>query len=983
MNTGKSVNQEFDAVDKDVEDARLSSVAAVRLAAIVESSDDAIVAKDLNGIITDWNRGAEQIFGYTAAEMVGGSITRIIPADRLGEEDLILEQIRRGERVKHFQTVRQRKDGSLIHVSVTVSPIRDGSGKVVGASKIARNITAQKAQEEELSRMMRLYSALSQINQAIVWTPTREELFQRICKVLVELGGFRMAWIGCPEPDTPWIRPAAVYGDATGYLQEVRIRSDDRPEGRGPTGQAFQTGQPVVCGDMHHNPVTGPWRETLLKHNFHASAGFPIRRQKEVCAVLTVYSEEPWFFRDREVALLGEAAGDISFALDNFAERERRRVMEAAAENERLFSATMIESMPGIIYFYDEQGRFLRWNRNFEAVSGYNAGEISRMHPLDFFAPEERAVLAQRIAEVFAKGDSFAEASFITKDGRAIPYFFTGRRVEFEGKGCLVGMGVDISERKRAELALRESEGKLRALFEQAPLGIGVVDSNTGRFLKVNPQYCKIAGYSEAEMLALTFQEITHPDDLAADLAGMRRLQSKVVESYHMEKRYRGKDGAIVWVGLTCVPLGREAGAGRQHIAMVEDITARKRAESRLVESEQKYRELVELANSIILRWTTKGEITFMNEFGQRFFGYQAGEIIGRHLVDTLVPATESSQRDLRALMDQICADPAAFEQNVNENVRRNGERVWISWTNRVLRDAGGRVTEILSVGTDITRQRQAEAALRVLNQTLEIEVAERTKDLQAALVRAESADRIKSAFLATMSHELRTPLNSIIGFTGILLQGLAGPLNDEQNKQLGMVRGSARHLLELINDVLDISKIEAGQVELRPAAFNVKESIERVAALIRPLAEKKKLELEVFVAPDTGEAVSDRRRVEQILLNMLNNAVKFTERGGVTLRAERIPEHVFPPGAPPQPALRVRVTDTGIGIRPEDMAALFQPFRQLDAGTERQHEGTGLGLAICRKLAALLGGEISAASEWRKGSEFTLLLPAQGKPPP
>jgi len=243
----------------------------------------------------------------------------------------------------------------------------------------------------------------------------------------------------------------------------------------------------------------------------------------------------------------------------------------------------------------------------------------------------------------------------------------------------------------------------------------------------------------------------------------------------------------------------------------------------------------------------------------------------------------------------------------------------------------------LVGIIVDVTPLKETEAALR---------------DAKHA---AESADRLKSAFLATMSHELRTPLNSIIGFTGIVLQGL----------QLGMVQGSARHLLALINDVLDISKIAAGELRVSCAVFDLRALLERVVTALRPMAEMKRLTLQAQIDPEIGDMTSDGRRVEQILLNLLNNAVKFTERGEVKLCAKS-----------EDGLLRVAVSDTGVGIKSEDIAILFQPFRQIDTGLARNHEGTGLGLAISRRLAELLGGDIRVASEWGKGSVFTVTLP-------
>ena len=258
--------------------------------------------------------------------------------------------------------------------------------------------------------------------------------------------------------------------------------------------------------------------------------------------------------------------------------------------------------------------------------------------------------------------------------------------------------------------------------------------------------------------------------------------------------------------------------------------------------------------------------------------------------------------------------------------------------------------------------------AILYWNRRLAREIGLRQKiegELVEAKESAESANRVKSAFLAGMSHELRTPLNSIVGFTGILLNELAGPLNLEQKKQLKMVKGSSRHLLNLINDVLDISKIEAGELMVSCEAFSIRNMVYGVAQSLMPLAEQKGLSVSVEMAPDVDMITSDERRVRQVLINLANNAVKFTEKGTVKIRCVKGDSRI-----------KVEISDSGIGIHKDDMDKLFRPFQQLDTGTSRRYEGTGLGLSVCKRIVDVLGGNIYVESQLGMGSAFTFTLP-------
>lgn len=843
--------------------------------------------------------------------------------------------------------------------------------------EVARGYAAVHHHEAEIERLTRFYAALSQVNQSIVWSRNRDELLQRVCESLIKHGRFSLAWIGWHNPDAASLEPVAVCGDEDDYLKTFKVFTDDRPEGQGPIARAFRAGRHYVSNDVLRDPASKPWLHELQNRRLRSAVFLPLRQEGAIVGMLCVYAHETDVFQERELALLQEAATDITFALDNLQRDEERRIAEAEAENERRFSATMIDSMPGILYFYDTAGRFLRWNRNFEQASGYSGTEIARMHPLDFFAAEDRPLLEARIGEVFEKGESSVEAPFLNKAGTTTPYFFTGRRVEYDGRTCLLGVGIDITDRLKAEAALRESEKRYRTTLDGIMEGCQLIGFDW-RYLYLNDVAAVHNRRPNDELLGRTMTEIWPGIEGSTVYALLRRCMENRV-ACHEEAEFNFPDGSSAWFDVRVQPVPEGI------FVLSIDVTARRQAEKALHETQSR---LVTVVNNL-------REGLIMAEPGSDFLEWNPAALGILGFAD--VEEGRRRQHEFRDMFSLHTLDgqeippddwPLArvrrgetFER-LELVVRRRGEE-WmriLSYFGGQAHYAEGRSLAFITL-RDITLRKEAEKVLRESHGLLEQQVTQRTEELRAALVRAEAADRLKSAFLATMSHELRTPLNSIIGFTGILLQQLAGPLNEEQNRQLGMVRGSARHLLELINDVLDISKIEAGELTMKHDRFDLREAMVGVCQSVQPMAQKKQLELALpEIDPALDVMTGDRRRVEQVLLNLLNNAVKFTDRGRVILRAEKVAAFVCPGQSDPVPAVRLTVTDTGIGIRAEDQACLFQPFRQIDTGLTRLHEGTGLGLAICRRLTELMGGTIEVASEWGRGSTFTVILPLRPK---
>jgi PAS domain S-box-containing protein len=621
-----------------------------------------------------------------------------------------------------------------------------------------------------------------------------------------------------------------------------------------------------------------------------------------------------------------------------------------------------------VILLLDETGCILDVNESAERLYGYSRDELLGMTVLDLRDPDpqERARAQAQIAAVRESGALLFEARHRRRDGTTFPVEVSSGRVEAEGQRYVQSVVRDISERKAQEARIAQlaaerdrTLAQLQLQFERMPIGCVVTGPGLSR-LQVNPAFEQMFGYAQSELEGPNPSDLIIPAELRAELAERLAPLATGDATITLVHENLTRDGRRITCRWYNTPLRGPDGAFLGVLAMCEDITDRLAAERALRESEERFRALAEVAPVGIFRTDALGRSIYMNRRWTEISGMPEAEALGEGWKQAV------HREDLAAVLARL---GEALGGRASQMEFRFGGRggAW-KWTLGQAvpeRDEAGRVKGTVGTVTDITDLKLAQIEIEEARRLLEQRVVERTQELVAAKERAERADSVKSSFLSMMSHELRTPLNSILGFTDVILQRFAGPLTAEQERQLGIVRDSSLHLLALINDVLDISRIEAGQLRLEIGPVDLPDLLRRRMQAFEAQASAKGLALECRTAGGLGVIQSDAKRIAQIVTNLLSNAVKFTERGRVTLDARATGQGV-----------EIEVGDTGHGIAPDELPLLFTAFEQLATTRRGNKDGTGLGLAISRHLARALGGDISVASTPGQGSRFTLRLP-------
>jgi len=734
----------------------------------------------------------------------------------------------------------------------------------------------------------------------------------------------------------------------------------------------------------------------------------------------------------RMQSLKGGALIVVTGALLFFLLRREVRILEGRdrlmrdIEQHLSLRSTALESAANAIVITDREGRITWVNPAFTRLTGYTAAEAIGRNPRLLKSGQHDPAFYRKMWETILAGQVWhGELVNRRKDGRLYHEEQTITPVR-HADGTIshfIGIKQDISERTQRDRALRESEAKFRDLVEKTSDWVWEIDERN-RYTYASPRVRDILGYAPEELLGKTPFDLMPKEEAARVAELFAPIAADKKPFVLLDNVCLHKDGRPVVVETSGTPIFDGRGVFRGYRGMDRDVTRRRRAEQALAERTRQLESVRAVSEEIARELDLTSLLDLVHRRAAELVGARRGAIllwdeVNQCLVTRAWHGYESWVSDVRLRLGEGVAGVVAERREgliVNDYracpyahplfLERSLDAAVLCepllYRDRLLGAIilAGSPGDRQFTGEDlrVLRLFAVQAAIAIENARLyqeirqhaamlEERVQERTAELEEARAQAEEASRHKSEFLANMSHELRTPLNSIIGFAQLLQEQHAGPLTEKQARYAGHIQDAGLHLLDLVNDILDLTKVEAGKLGLQCEVLPVAPLLEEVQVIARTLANKKDQAFELRVQPALPPLRSDPVRFKQICLNLLSNAVKFTPRGGrITLTARQVTEERRPDGeaasrpSSPVPCLEIRVSDTGMGIKRDDLPRLFQEFTQLEPAAIKRHEGTGLGLALTRRLVELHGGRIWAESEGEgRGSTFTVLLPFAG----
>lgn len=917
-----------------------SETASYWLNALVDSADDAIIGKTLDGIITSWNRGAERIFGYKANEVVGKPVLLLIPPDLQNEEREILARIRRGERVERYETVCLRKDGSPINISLTVSPIKTPDGQIIGASKIAADITELKQAEalrRESENQLRL---IADALPVLISYVDCDECYRFVNRSYKE-------WFKTETENLNGKTVREVIGEAA--YQAVKPNIERVLAGEEFT---FERLMPYLGG------------ERFIRVNYIPDRDAETKQIKGFFALVQDVSES---------------------------KRAEARLRESEVKFSKAFNASPLALTISSLV----TGKLIEVNDTFVNVTGFSREEaIGRTTvELGLWAKlldrEEEMETVRRTGQI-----RDAEFLFRGKDGKEIYGLLSAEEIEINNESYALTVIQNITKRKQAEEKLRQSDARLRLAIEISQTSTFEIDLQTDR-VETDQSGREIYGWKPDE--PLTFSQVQthfHPDDrepvrqaveaaLAPDGAGEFEVEQRIIRT----------DGETRWIRVR----GRaffEGEAEEKHpvriLGTYIDITTRKSEEldrQFLLELGEKIRygdfnaaRLLDDAAETTCRHLGAGRCLFIeikesDDLGiirHEYFKPGMPPIAGEYRISDYSPQTLEDIKNGHIIVNRDAERDPRTAEFYRKTYEPYGEKSYIS----IPLFTDGRWAAIFWISDDRTRnwtEREIAFASTVGERAwLAVEKLRADEERENLLRRersarseAEEASRLKDEFLATVSHELRTPLNAILGWSQMLAANKLG--ENETARAVQTIYRNARSQAQLIEDILDVSRIITGKLRIEPSPIALAPVVQAAVESLRPALEAKHIRLQMRLDFERRMVNADAGRWQQVVWNLLSNAIKFTPAGGqITIELETGENET-----------KIIVSDTGQGIEPEFLPYVFDRFRQADGSPTRNHGGLGLGLSIVRHIVDLHGGTVAAASEGENsGTTFTVSLP-------
>ena len=885
--------------------ARSLREATELLELVVSASPAAITAFDTQGHVIMWNRTAEEMFGWTRDEVIG-RFNPFVTDETRPEFLAYLERGLAGDSWSNVELRRVRKDGSEIDLLAASAPVRNADGEIVGLASVLQDVTREKRVQDALRESEARFAAFMNNAQALAWMKDDEGRYVYANERWEHVTGRAAAEISGRTDLELFPENAASYREA-----DERVRAG---------------GTPVEQLDTLVDSRGEARTFLALKFPFTDPAG-------------------------------GRYVGGVAFDVT-----EREQTETALAETSRALRA-IVDSSPLAIIAFDREGLVTSWNEAAERMFGWAPDEVlGRPNPL--LRPEDAEQFREALAGALAgRSRRGTEVTRIRKEGTPLDVSLSSAPL-LDASGSPIGMVVmlaDVSERTRAEAALRESEERYRTLVANVPGAIYRCAPDVSWTMAVmSDAVAEITGHPASDFIGnavRSYASVIHEDDREAVAQTVDDALARG-EPFSLQYRIRHADGSVRWVAEDGRPVFGADGTALWLDGVIFDVTAERHALNDRARTQVLLDSVVEhIPTALFVKDAAELRFVRLNRAAEDLFGYAREDALGKSDRDLFPPAQAASfvAKDRDVLGDHVLADIPEEPIEV-----QGGETRYLHTRKVPIRDEEGRPIYLLGISEDITDRKRAEEEREAM-----------VSALAAQNVRLRELDGLKDEFVALVSHELRTPLTSILGYLELVLDEEAGGLTDEQRHFLSIVERNSNRLLRLVGDLLFVAQIEAGRLAIDREQVDLGTIAGDCVEAAKPHAAEKGIELRLD-ACERADLEGDRTRLAQLFDNLVSNAIKFTEQGGrVDVRVERR-----------NGARVVTVTDTGIGLDRDELTRLFERFYRSAGATRRAIQGTGLGLTITKAIAEAHGGSIAVESERGVGTTFTVELPARPKEP-